>query len=417
MTALATVPLTIRYLGAERYGLWMTIASFEALLILANFGMGHGLLNVISAAHGAGDYEKARRSIASTFYLLSGVVIVIGVVFALLYPSIAWARVFNVASPQAQLEAGPAIAVFVLCWLIDIPIAIIQQIQLGYQQGFTNSLWQILASGLSLLGVFAGAALQVELPWLVLALAGPPVITHLAQFAVFFAFQAPHLRPHWHYVSLEAGRYLMRLGFLYFILQLVQVLAMASDNIIAAQLLGPESVAPLSVAARLFNLPLAFVGMLFTPLWPAYSEAMVRGDVRWVGQTLRNSLRLAVVAAGIPALTLMVFGRSLIQWWAGLEVLPTQLLLVGLGLWTMLLSIGSALAMFLNGANIVKPQVICALLFAVIALLSKVVSAQWFDLPGIVWAGVLSYAIVVVLPYAFLIPKFLLQLSARQETK
>src|SRR6516225_8522455 len=51
LTALITVPLTVGYLGMERYGLWMTISSVIAMLAFADLGLGNGLMNVLSEAN------------------------------------------------------------------------------------------------------------------------------------------------------------------------------------------------------------------------------------------------------------------------------------------------------------------------------------------------------------------------------
>jgi O-antigen/teichoic acid export membrane protein len=45
-----SVPLTLTYLGSERYGMWMAISSIVALLAFADFGLGNGLVNAIAVA-------------------------------------------------------------------------------------------------------------------------------------------------------------------------------------------------------------------------------------------------------------------------------------------------------------------------------------------------------------------------------
>src|SRR5215471_17509807 len=57
-----SVPLTIGYLGAERYGVWLTISSLLMWVALTDFGLtGNALVNVLSEAIGRDDREAARN--------------------------------------------------------------------------------------------------------------------------------------------------------------------------------------------------------------------------------------------------------------------------------------------------------------------------------------------------------------------
>ena len=44
LTGLISVPLTVDYLGVERFGLWMIITSILALIAFADLGLGNGLI-------------------------------------------------------------------------------------------------------------------------------------------------------------------------------------------------------------------------------------------------------------------------------------------------------------------------------------------------------------------------------------
>ena len=72
-TSFATVPLTLHYLGDERFGLWMTISSLSALLAFADFGLGNGLLNAVAEASGRDDPAAIRRLVASAAAMLGTV--------------------------------------------------------------------------------------------------------------------------------------------------------------------------------------------------------------------------------------------------------------------------------------------------------------------------------------------------------
>jgi len=59
VSSLLTVRLTFHYLGAERYGMWMTISSVVLMLGSADLGLSNGLVNLIADAAGRGDERRA----------------------------------------------------------------------------------------------------------------------------------------------------------------------------------------------------------------------------------------------------------------------------------------------------------------------------------------------------------------------
>src|SRR5271166_3386104 len=71
LMGIVSVPLTVHYLGAERYGVWLTISSLLLWVALTDFGLaGNALVNVLSEAAGKDDREAARHYTASAFWAL-----------------------------------------------------------------------------------------------------------------------------------------------------------------------------------------------------------------------------------------------------------------------------------------------------------------------------------------------------------
>jgi O-antigen/teichoic acid export membrane protein len=253
-TALITVPLALSYLGDERYGVWLIMSSLVAFLTFADLGIGNGLLNVISEAYGQNNRELAIKAVSSAFAVLSAIALLLGLIFALSYAFIPWPNLFNVKSALAQHEVGPAAAIFFTCFLLNLPLGIIQRIQMGYQEGYYNNIWQAAGAILGLVGVLLCIQFNLGLPAMVLAFAGAPLLATLLNGLHLWGKRYPHLRPQSRQVSRSIGRKILNLSFMFLLMQLSIALAFSADNLIIAQILGADAVTQFGVPQRLFGL-------------------------------------------------------------------------------------------------------------------------------------------------------------------
>ena len=405
-TSLITVPLTLKYLGNERFGLWMTISSVLAMAAFADFGVGNGVLNTVAKAFGKDDLVGVRKAVSSGFAVLTAIAVLLMVSFFSIFRFINWGDFFRVASPQARLEAGPALAVFAICFALNISMDVVQRVQLGLQQGYRYSLWQLCGSIMGLIGVLCGIWLHVSLPVLVVAIAGAPIIATTLNAIHFFGFVRPDLRPDRENVSRVTISQIARLGGLFFILQVVVGVAFSADNFIIARILGAVNVPEYSIPQRMFALVTMMSGMLVAPLWPAYGEAISRGDIRWVRHTLRRSLLIVLGATTAASCVLLLLSNRLLNWWVSSRVHPSFLLLLGLAIWTVIGCCGDALSAFLNGASVIRIQLVVASIFGVACLTAKLFFIHHYGVAGVPWATIASYAVAVVLPYSFYVPRF-----------
>lgn len=398
LTLLISVPLTVKYLGPERYGMWMTISSLIALLQFADLGIGYGLLNAVAGASGKDDTDAAKKYISSGFFYLLGLSVLIGIVFGLIYTVIPWGAVYNVSSAQAIGEAGPATAFFAILFLANIPLSIVGKVQQGYQEGYVDSMWQAMGRILSLIFLLIVIWLQLGLPWLVLAIAGTPVLAQLANFIVHF-FERPEIRPSLPYIKRESAYLVLRTGFLFFILQLVISVAFAADTIVLAQIIGPAAVAVYTITFQVFLFIPTLVRVFLHPLWPAYGEATSRGDFQWAETTFSRSLKSSLIVTGLSAAFLALFGGKLIEIWAGPEVIPPTMLLLSIGVNSVLLyGWGDPVAMFLNGTGKVAFEVSWAIPMAIANIVISIVLTQRIGISGVAWGTSISYFLLMFIP-------------------
>lgn len=411
--SLITVPLTLKYLGNERFGLWMTISSVLAMAAFADFGVGNGVLNIVAEGFGKDDLAGIRKAISSGFAILSAIAAFLLLSFFGIYRLVNWADFFRVTSPQARLEAGPALVVFATCFALNISLDVVQRVQLGLQQGYRYGLWQLCGSMAGFVGVLSGIWLHVSLPVLVVAIAGAPLFATALNAINFFGFARPDLRPSRAFISRETILRIVRLGGLFFVLQLVIAISFSADNFIIARTLGAINVPEYAIPQRMF----AIIGMLsatlIASLWPAYGEAISRSHIAWVRRTLRRSMLLVLSASSIVSFVLLLLAPRLLHWWIGSRIHPPFLLLLGLAIWSVMDCCRTCLGTFMNGAAVVRFQIILWLIFGTVCVTMKVLSVRHFGVVGVPWSTIAACLMVEVVPWAIFVPRFLRSLESK----
>jgi len=400
------VPIALHYLGAERYGLWLTLTSILAMFIFADLGLGNGLLSAIGEAHGKDDDRLAATLISSGFFMLASLAFVLATVGVVAWMTIRpdWGKLFSLQTELAQVEADATAAVLFISFLVALPLSVAQRVRMGYQQGFVNSAFVSVGSVLGLLGVVCAVALDGGLPWVAGSVIAAPLIAQLFNF-VFLLREKPWMRPRLSLYETHQAKALLQVGLLFFVLQLSMAVSYFSDNLVIAHILGSESVTDYAVPFKLFGLAPIALGFVLNPLWPAYREAITRGDRQWVLQTLLRSIKIGLGFTIPMAVALVFTGNLIIDRWTGGTIQPSMWLLAGLGLFVVASGISAPLSMFFNGLNIVGYQVITALSMAILNIVLSVVLVDRYGIHGVIFGTVIAQIVCVFFPAAVFVPR------------
>ena len=394
---LITVPLTVNYLGAERYGLWMAISSMIALMSFADLGLGNGLLNAVSKANARNSKQEAKIAVSSTFFILVGISTVLFLIFVSIFPFISWQHVFNVQSALAIKESGPAMMTLVVIFLINIPLGIVERIQSGYQEGFKFQIWLILGSLLSFTGILICIYFKSGLVWLVLSFSGGQLLATILNGIYLFGKRRNYLLPKLKYFNWPVGKSLINSGMIFFLLGFFTLIGNTSDDIIIAQTLGSSSVAGYEIVKKMFLFSM-FTQFLIQPLWPAFAEAVENGDFVWARKTVKKALYLGVSCAAIISLPLLLFGKQIIAIWVSANYQPSWWLLSGFYAFVLLANYGGVMSTFLNSGPLLSKQIRMIGLASLSAVLLKVFLSIKFGVSGIIWATVIGYFLFYVAP-------------------
>ena len=110
------VPLTLNYLSAYEFGVWITLSSILTWINYFDIGLGNGLRNRLAESMAIGDEKLGQIYISTTFFILSVIITVIFLLFIALQPFLNWDKILNVDPTKvANLNSVITISFALFC--------------------------------------------------------------------------------------------------------------------------------------------------------------------------------------------------------------------------------------------------------------------------------------------------------------
>jgi O-antigen/teichoic acid export membrane protein len=393
-----SIPIAVRYLGAEQFGVWVTISTTLALLIVLDLGIAGAMTNYISEAYASDDQELAGRYATTGFFVMLVIAAGLGALGALLGPVVNWGELFHLPDAANSRLIAQAVAAAYVVFLVGLPAGLAAKFLGGYQEIKTANVFAAIGAGANLLAVVVVTRLHGNLVWLVVGSSGATVGTNLACLVWLFIWHKPWLMP-------KLARYhapfvgpLVRTGMSLFILQVAGLTVFNTDNFIIAHYLGPAEVTPYSITWKLVGYTAALQTILTPALWPAYAEAWTRGDLRWIRRTLGMVTVASMTLAGLGCLVLILWGKPLIRLWAGPAAVPTQTLIVLMCVWVMICTFMANTSTVLAASKMTRMLAWLSVAVAIVNLAASIWLVQRIGSIGVILGTIGSFVLILVIP-------------------
>lgn len=396
-----SVSLTLPYLGAERFGVWTTIASLAGMLTFLDLGVGNALTNKVADAASKGNEEHLADTISGGLGFLTILAFVMGGALYALAGVVPWNALIKVGTLPLQAEIESTIRTFSILFAVTLFAGGVQRVFHGLQKGFEAHLAAIIGSLISLGALSWCARVEAGVPLLLLSAMGGGIVANLLLLLVLLKRGLFRRKKIGSNIRLETPR-LVKVGGLFFLLQMGTMVGWEADSLIISSTLGAASVAAFNVTQRLFMFVSQPLYVMNAPLWPAYADASSRGERDFIKATLARSMLVTFLLALAGSLVLSLAGEFVIKVWTGGVVYPPASLVGAFAVWTVFECVGNAFAMFLNGTGVIRQQVVVAGLFIALALPLKFVFVTHFGVTGVVVATVVSYLASTVFVYSII---------------
>ena len=382
--------VALPYLGEARFGVWTTISSLTAILMIFDFGIGNSMVSRVAGLAAQSEWAALRKLIMSGLSVLGLIGVLLGAALVSLaaYAPLSW--LYKGAAPELIEEARGALMLFGVLFGLSIPLQAVHRIYSGLQEGYISSCAMGFMGILSLLGLPLIPRLHGGIASLLLITYGLQVgsgVILLVALRRRFKLALPRFAE----FRESNVRDLVASGGLFFVLQVTGVIGWDMDAVLLSALIGPASAATYSVVQRMFMLVTGPLSMVNAPLWGGYADAYARGDFGYIRKTLQRSLLLTFLFATLGVAALLALRAPIAHLLTKGVLQPPRSFVLIFGVWTVVAAVGDALAMYLNGLHVLKPQIVAAVCFLTVGLILKLNLVTHYGLNGIIAATLFGY--------------------------
>jgi O-antigen/teichoic acid export membrane protein len=399
---LVLVPLTIGYINPERYGIWITLSSVVLWFSFFDIGLSNGLRNKFAEAKAKGETGLVQAYVSTTYFILSLIFLSIWVLFLVFNRFIDWSALLNTGKEMKdELNSLALIVITYFCF--QIILKTISIVLTADQMPAKSSLIDLLGNSLTLFIIYLLTRFtHGSLIYLGLTMGGAPLIILLLFNLTLFRGKYYLYRPKLSCVNLRECKTIMSLGIRFFIVQIAALVIYQTNNIVIAQILGPEEVTVYNIAYKYFGILSMVFMIILNPFWTAFTDAYTKNDTGWMERSLKK-IEKAWLLLAIAGIMMLAVSGKIYSIWIGNKVIVPFVLSASMLIYYLVFTRLSLYIYLLNGIGKIKLQLIVNIILAVLNIPVIIFLGYRIGLAGIVLGNILISA-----PHLFYSP---LQLS------
>lgn len=355
------VPLSINYLDNENYGIWLTLSSFIAWFSFFDVGLGNGLRNKLTEAITNNNIKLARGYVSSAYFTITGISIVLFLLFFGINSFINWKEVFN-AGDGVNTDLRLLMLIVFGAFCLQLIVKLIDTIYLANQHHSIQVKIHFITQVTLLVFVWlltktsSGTLLVFAIVFSIL-----PVLVLVALNVFGFSTKFKHLKPSFSLWKKEYLKEIMGIGFNFFLLQIAGVVLFSTDNFIISKLFSPEEVVPYNIAFKYFSIITMVFTIIVSPYWSSFTDAFVKNEYNWIKKSVKNVMMLWMI---IPIVLgfMLFFSEDFYKMWVGNKVHISFNLSLSMLVFVLLFTFNMIFVFFLNGISKIRIQIIISVI-------------------------------------------------------
>lgn len=391
---MATVSISIKLLGLENYGIWIVLSGIITWSNLFNLGFSNGLRNKLGEALANGDTNLGQHYVSATYVFLIVVSLVMLLFFLSIFYSIDWPSLLNIDNVDNNFIISVLLVIFSF-FCFQFLLGPINAILEAHQWPSVVQLFTLLSASLILLALyFQNTITLINYAYIV---AGVPVVILSIATIILFSGKYNEIRPKISKVSKKYFKSLSKIGIGFFILQINAVIILQTDNLIIANIFGPEKVTEYNIAQRYFSLIITFFLVVLSPYWSAVTNAYAKNDLKWIKQSTNKLLKF-VLGSILMSIIMYIVSNDVYEFWIGENISINSTLSGLMAVYVIVFCLTSVFGHFLNGVGVLRVQLVINTFVAILNIpLSFYFASTSLGLAGVILATICSIGLMCII--------------------
>lgn len=365
---LLLVPILLKLLSKEEFGIWQTLSSILGWLYFMDIGLSNGFKNLFTQALAEQKVKKAVQYLSTTYAIIILVSLLFILVFELINPFLNWSSILNF-NGESLPNFNWVIQVVFVSFAFKLTLSILNTTLIANQQ-FSASTFIDLYGNLLVLLLFS-----IMLHWGIhsffliafITSFSPLLIMLLASYYYFSWGSLKAYKPSFSFVDFSLSKDLFGKGLQFFFIQISFVLMFTANNIIVAQLFGPEKVAELSIVHKYYSIPLMGFIIVLGPFWSGFTEAFFNKDNQWVKLTIKRLFGVWLVFM-VVIWGMFFYFDEIATFWLGKNIQETPKMVLFYAMFASINTFNSIFSYFLNGIGKVRVQLVASVVLGFISI-------------------------------------------------
>lgn len=386
MLNLITIPISLDYWGADRYGIWVLLTSTLTYLGMTNLGLNTAAGVLMGKNPEISDKIKILRR--SFHILVFSTVLIFLAFFVLNAVNKDWINFVGEIPANLKEETYCASVVLVVFYLLSLPFSLLSAVYSGFHKLYIDNIFNtalIIVNFLVLVGVIVlkGNLIDYAVLWGVAL-----VFFNVIKYFYFYWFIYRKLPKEIYEMQRMANneteyKTIFSVGLRFFFIGIASTIVWSSDILVISNFVSIQSVVPYFITFKLFSILFAIIFQVNNSIMPLMGKEYGQENTEWLCKIYGSFAVLMIVLGGAMWIGSILFFRDFITIWTSPTSYAGLYVVIALGGYSYLLGMSVLNSGVINSLNYSRLTPIVAWGEAIFKILISIWLGKMFGLAGV----------------------------------